>query len=203
MRAWVTVFVATMLLAGCMIVTNPKRPAAEPCNPGVTTITGQSAVTSADLPASAPRGISLVFRLRGPTIACAGTISGYNLTLANEGTAPVWTNPSVICVGSWDIVFRNATSGQTIATDDRASMGCAAGGTLQTQVSPGQVQTFNYAWDGFVHQDPLRRTLPSPWAYDVSASALFAWSEGTFNREGNATHTVLTNLSLRVCSAPC
>jgi hypothetical protein len=125
-----------------------------------------------------------------------GETVSFSIVATNHRASSVWTNPSVVCTGSWDIVFRDA-SGERVVTDDRGSMGCPSGGALTTEVAPGASARVDYSWDGMLHEGPGSTRDAPAGAYSVTATVRWSATEGATNadgpdtRVGNATAMLL------------
>ncbi len=106
------------------------------------------------------------------------------VTLDNGSAAAVWTNPSIVCTGSWDFIVRDR-NGDRVRIDDRDMMGCPSGGLLRTKVVAGSSVSLKLGWNGQVRERPPGRAHDAPrGSYDIEASARWSDREKTPNARG-------------------
>lgn len=118
----------------------------------------------------------------------AGEPITFTIHATNHSAEPVWTNPSIICTGSWDIIFRNEDGGR-LRVDDRDAMGCPSGGILGTRIAPGASATLDVSWDGRLRPQVGDARAAPPGKYEIEATVRWADQEKTPNFRGRHTFT--------------
>ena len=185
MRRPILALALVALLAGC--ATSPA--------PATSSVSSSSTTTTTPpTPAGNESGVAVTITATPSTIR-VGQTATIVLTATNHGATPIWTNPSIVCTGSWDIEILNA-SGDRQRTDDRDSMGCASGGYLTTEVPPSASARVNYSWDGTLRPRLGAQADAPPGAYTVVGSVLWSAKANALNSENADTRRGFANATL-------
>jgi hypothetical protein len=133
---------------------------------------GTATPAKASPPAEVRREVEVTIQSPRSTIR-AGQQLDLTVTATNHGAQAVWTNPSVICTGSWDFIVRNA-NGQRVRIDDRDLMGCPSGGLLTTRIEPGAATTMKLGWNGMVREKPGHASDAPRGKYEIEVTVRWA-----------------------------
>ncbi|MEK7474999.1 MAG: hypothetical protein AAB152_05115 [Candidatus Coatesbacteria bacterium] len=149
-----------------------------------------------DTPPAGPVGVELVLEADRPRLR-PGDRAVFTLRLANRSSGPVWTNPSLICTGSWDLIVRDPR-GTRVRVDDRDAMGCPSGGLLGTRIGPGHDAKLSAGWDGHI-RPRLGTSHPAPpGRYTIEVAARWSDREGTPNANGPRAYIAPARTALTV-----
>ena len=130
----------------------------------------------------------------------AGEQVEFTITATNQGAETVWTNPSIICTGSWDYLVRDA-NGDQLRVDDRDLMRCPSGGLLTQAIAPSASTSLTVGWDGSLRDRAGGGAGDAPrGTYEIQATVRWANREKTVNSPGPHTFTGSARTSIVVMS---
>lgn len=107
----------------------------------------------------------------------------FTIRMTNRRAEPVWTNPSIICTGSWNLIVRNGR-GERLRVDDRDAMGCPSGGVLRTSIEPDASAALDVSWDGRLRPRPGEARAAPPGRYEIEATVRWADRGDSPNAKG-------------------
>ena len=180
MRGLASIAIICLVASGCLGTPEPTPPT-PPSEPTPPTAPSEPTPPTAPTTTPAPR---LSIRTTPARIAPGETMT-VTLELHNDGSDPLWTNPSFVCTGSWDHILYDG-DGEAQRIDDRDSMGCPSGGPLTRRIGGGESLSANFTWDSRLRPSLGQSRAAPPGEYTWEGRATYVLRDGADRNDASA-----------------